>query len=61
MFSFAGAKVRRFYATNQILEQESTKTFLFIDIYQQVLPFNGKFVTKTTVKPYSYPNNKNIY
>ena len=36
MFSFAGAKVRRFCATNQISEQESTKTFLFIDINQQV-------------------------
>ena len=36
MFSFAGAKVRQFYATNQIYEQESTKSFLFIDIYQNI-------------------------
>lgn len=35
MFSFAGAKVRRFSATNQISKQETTKTFLFIDINQQ--------------------------
>ena len=36
MFSFAGAKVRQFCATNQIYEQESTKSFLFIDIYQNI-------------------------
>jgi hypothetical protein len=41
MFSFADAKVRRFYATNQIYNLESTKTLLFIDINQQSQPFNG--------------------
>ncbi len=41
MFSFAGAKVRQFCATNQIYEQESAKTFFFIDINQNTVHLKG--------------------
>ena len=43
MFSFAGAKVRRFFISNQIFRQERVKTSLFIDLYQIHIPFNGVF------------------
>lgn len=34
MFSFSGAKVRRFSYTRQISQKKITKNFLFIDINQ---------------------------
>lgn len=38
MFSFSGAKVRRFSYTHQISQQKTTKNFPFIDIYQKHNP-----------------------
>ncbi len=61
MFSFAGAKVRRFSAISQISKEENAKIFPFIDINQKHIPFTGEYLPKTDGFKHMFANIYQCY